>query len=386
MTPRPAGPAPEELGRLRWERLKQRWDVRAAAAAFVATFAALVLLLNLAHRPLHALVRATVLELTRENIDEDSGTTDSLVRAHLAGARTPGAGEVVLLGASYTASSFEPDPAQRVHRLLEERLERTLGRDWSCANLAHSGYDIWSSFYIARLLREERRPDVLVVSFDTFVHKARSLNLVLNTGPAIGRFSRSELSGVVPVQRQWLYRAEAPAVALARRLLPAFETLERARRVQEGIAPVLRSLARGAPTAWPDHLHPDGRRKSWRELPAARARLERIAAAGPLVERVDPRARQDLELLGRELARLQAAGTRVLALTLPKNPRIRWEFDEPSALLREWSARHGIEYREDWTSGLIGDEWFADTGHFFGPGCAVVADRIADWIESGEAR
>ena len=223
MSRRQISPAPEQMGRLRWEQLKERWDVGVAAAAFTVTFAALVLVLNLAHRPLHALVRSTVLEFTREDIDEDSGTTDSLVRAHLAGAREPGRREVVLLGASYTASSFETDPSQRVHRLLQERLERTTDQDWACVNLAHSGYDIWSAFYIARLLREGRRPDYLVVSFDTFVHKARSRNLVLNTGTAVDRFTREELSSVVSANRQLLYRAEAPAVALVRRLLPAFE-------------------------------------------------------------------------------------------------------------------------------------------------------------------
>ncbi|MBP7146424.1 MAG: hypothetical protein KBD01_02680 [Acidobacteria bacterium] len=382
---------PEQLGWLRWEALKRRVDVRLAAAAFAVTFLALAVAFNVAAPRLHDAVRSAVLALSHEDIDADSGSTDSLVRAHLARTARPGTREVVLLGASYTASSFETDPSRRLHRLLCARLEHTTGADWDCENLAHSGYDTWCNFYIARLLRERRRPDYLVVSFDTFVHKVRSRHLVLNTGDSVGLFTADELASVVPRNRQPLYRAEARGVAVVRAWAPAFETLERARRTEEGLAAAAGWLAsRVRDGRWDtpllDYVHPDGRRKSWREMRSALSRVERMKARPVRPDAIGPVVRDDMELLGRELAALEAAGTRVLVLTMPKNPQIVYEFEAHRAALEDWAVRYGIEFHDYWTSGIIPDRWFADTGHFFGEGCAIMADRIGGWIEQEEAR
>ena len=200
----------------------------------------------------------------------------------------------------------------------------------------------------------------------------------------MGLLSASELARVIPINRLPQFWGEARAKICFDKALPFIESIRRGRprSVVSGALRAVFRRARGEAGGipMPGTRHPDGRMKSWREMPEAQARLEALQTRPPQRPDLAPGWRTDLELLGRELAECQDDGIKVVALTMPKNPAIQHDFSVPAAYLSDWSRRYRIEFRDYWASGLIPEEDFVDTGHFVGKGAAIVADRLAGLV------
>ena len=386
---RRAGMSPDSTGKTRWEAVKAAIDTRIAALSFAVVLASSLIVLSAFQAQIDDAINGFVKRTTHEDVEEDSGANDALLRAYVASRPQPGTREIAIVGASYAAGFHEPDPSLRVYSVLQRRLVRETGAAWRVANLASPGYDGWSYFFMSRLLRLRRPPQVMIVSLDVLRPMGRNRHLVLNGGRHLAEFSAAELEPVVARNQQTLFRAEASLLERVRPHTGFLETLTHLRRLARAAAPLLRSVAgriTGRSLDARNELTPEGRRKSWREVPGARAQIEAMRHAPPRVETFGHDTREDLALLGAELAACRKAGIRVIVVVMPRNPAVPFDNRSVHDLLSEWAARHGLEFHDYSRSGIVPDRYFSDTGHFFGQGCAIVADELATLVLAGTTR
>jgi len=368
----PTGPRfavdPEEATRRFWRALASRVTPAPALWGFalVVVFASLVV--NVAHRPFERALRAANIAMRGVDVFEDVGPGAFLLRDFLVSRPEPGTREIAVLGGSLTATSAEPDPRRRLNQALAEALRARTGYAWRGVNLASNGYNEWSSFFVTRLLRRERRPDVLVVGLDVSGSSDANLGLALAAGTRLRCFSARELLPAIAANRQPLVRTEAAALEALDRSLPACAALARARprNLLNGVVTFAR---RGFRPAVPP------RAVCWRDAPVSRALVERLAAASPIP--LEMRLSDDLERLGAELACLSREGTRVLVITLPRNPVIPRDNRPADRELNAWAARHGLDLALYWESDLIPTGHFVDTEHFDGEGAGIFAAALA---------
>jgi hypothetical protein len=369
-----------ESGRERWKHLHAIIDIKVAAISFLVTMAVVVSVLAFANHAIDDAVRRLVLDVTHEDVAEDSGANDALLRAHIASHPDPEVQEIAIVGASYVATFYETDPSARMYRLLEKRLSADTGNNWHAVNLASPGYDVWSYFFMARLLRVRRPPQVLIVSLDALRPKGRNRHLVLNGGDALSQFSAEELADAVPRRQLALFRTEASLQERVRPYTRWLETLTGLRRLARAVEPLSRAVATritGRDLLNDNELTPDGHHKSWRERPAALARIQKMQRERPRLDRMDDQTVKDLDRLGRELAACRRSGIRVLVVTMPKNPAVPIDFAATHERLDRWAEQYGLEFHDYWNSGIVPDTDFADTGHFFGGGCRIMADELS---------
>jgi hypothetical protein len=377
-----------------WERVKQRVDVRVAAVVFFCALAAFVVLVQFNADALIQFYYDVNREVNFCDMTELNEYGDYVLQDYLAGERGDADVEAVILGASYTATSDDPRPEWRLHRCLERQMEQATGEDWEIANLASNGFCPWSFFYVTRLLRERRPPDVLVLGLDAVYVNERNRHLILAVGADPREVSFRELCGVLPVNQVPLYASEGnllnwlrshiayfKAFAYMQTSHPKWDTIERWLQFARG-----RLEGREVELALPGNRSPDGRHKSWSEIHESRVRLERLVEQGDNLSQLTPRRAANLELLGRELRQIQDEGTRVLIVTLPRNPLVPLDVGEIRGQVADWAARYGLEFHDYWTSGLIPDKYFKDTGHFFGEGCEIMAETIKDLLVAKEGR
>lgn len=379
----------EAGAQVHWERLKLRISVPAASTTFFVLALAAIVSLSLGSKWCREFYYAVNRAVNYSDMHELNEYGDYVLQEHLAGSPNSGR-ECVLLGASYTACSNDPDPRDRLQGPLGGDLEaRAPGPiPWEVTNLATNGYDTWSLFYVTRLLRMHRRPDVLIVSLDILRESDRSVHLFLDVPPSDAEFTKRELEPVVPLNNQLLYVSEARLQRVLRDHLPGFKAFaflstsypkkENIRRWLEFTAAYLQG--KQANLEPPANRHADGTHKSWQELPEARRIMERRIKTGSVIPQPSPAARHNLELLGTELAAIQAAGTQVIVVTMPRNPVVPLDPNGVDVVLDEWAERHGLEFHNYWTSGLIPTEDYVDTGHFLKGGSEIMAREIADLV------
>ena len=92
---------------------------------------------------------------------------------------------------------------------------------------------------------------------------------------------------------------------------------------------------------------------------------------------LEARASGDAE---REVERCREQGIRVILTSMPLNPAVPQYPGRLGEYVRESAARHGLEFHDYWTSGIVPTEYYFDNGHFFGEGCRIVADELAKLI------
>ncbi len=197
--PRPAPADPEEAAYRFWRGLASRVAPGPALWGFGLTLAAATILLNAWHGPFERVLRAANVAVRGVDVFADTGPGAFLLRDYLSERSLAGQPEVVVLGASLAATSAESDPRRRLDQALAQALSARSGRPWRGFNLASNDYNLWSSFFVTRLLRLERRPDVLVVSLDLFGPSKANTGLVLAAGSRLRHFSSAELLPAIPL-------------------------------------------------------------------------------------------------------------------------------------------------------------------------------------------
>ncbi len=367
---------PEEATHRFWRGLASWVEPRAALWGFASALVVLALVASAESGPLERALRAANLAERGIDVFQESSSGAYLLKDELSAAGEPERPEVALLGASLMAATGEPDPRRRLGPALSQALRSRSGRSWRVVDLASDGYDNWSSFFIARLLRLGRRPDVLVVGLDAFEPTGANGDLILAAGTHLREFSSAELLPALAFNRQPLYRGEAAATAWFNARLPFLEVLRRAR--PRGLLFGAVSLARRGfrPAAPP-------RPVSWERSPGVKALIAAIAAQGPVSPRIGATGLRSLDLLGAELARCRLAGIRVLVVTLPKNPVLAWNFAATDRALDEWAARYHLELDTYWDSAPVPTSHFVDNSHFDGEGARIMAGILAGRILEG---
>ena len=372
---------------MHWKRITRVADFRAAFAAFLIVALGAAVAANMNFVAVRSCCLAASAIAGNPGAFRENGPTDFLSNRYLEGKIETSSATVVILGASYTHTSADRDPRRRLAARLQKRLNaRSRGR-YRVMSFAEDGYTNWSNFYLARKLRLARQPDVLIVGLDAFSRKPRDKNLFLNSGGGWGIFSARELAPVVQQNRLLLFECESKASRWLMRIFPSLE-FARVAALGGGIRKLVIAAAeiiRGAPA---DEVVSGYKRPempaSWRKSKSAQMKIKAVNDAGGIKIDLDEDAREDLEHLGAELAECKKAGIKVLVLTMPKNPAVKYDFADAHEYLTGWAARYGIPFHDYWTSGIVPDEYYVDTGHFFGQGAVIMARETARLLEGGE--
>ena len=387
---RPAAPAPPTEGwELHWQALKRLLDVRllAATCAVCVVIAFAALALNVGE--VRAFYYDMNFEVNHRDLHELNSLGDIMLQDYLRDGNAADGRDCVIIGASIVATSYDIDPLKRLHRRLQAQLREQTAEDWQVTNLATNGAVTWSNFYIARLLRLERPPAVLIASLDATLPRDRNLHLVLDVGVRRGDLTVRELEPVLELNRQPLYVCEANLKKWLREhcaFFAAWNFASYSYPTRENIAAWLRFTAarlRGQPPpalALGGSYHADGTPKSWRELPESRARIEMYQRTGGHRESWNAAMPAEYEQLFAELARLQQQGTRVIVVSMPRNPACPQQLGPLPDFVRAACARYGLQFHDYWLSALIPDEYYVDQGHFFGAGNEIMAAELARLI------
>jgi hypothetical protein len=389
-----AATAKREGWELHWKRVQQRVDLRAAALAFLAVVALAAVGLGFGAQRIERFYYGMNIAVNHRDVRLDNMRDDRLLQAYLRGKPAPGVNECVLLGASLTATAHDRDPRQRLQGRLETKLEQLTKAKWQCTNLAADGAVTWTYFYNVRLLRLHRPPQVLVVGLDLNDPRDRNLRLLLNVGVAGHDLAPAELSFVAPYNRQLLYISEANAQRWLRDNTGLFKALSFATMCfpqRSGAKRWLRFLVsdvlgKPAPAASsPDGISAAGAPKSWREDPSNKARIEYFRANGGVPQPWDERMPAEYDLLFAELQRCQEAGIKVIALSMPRNPALPHLLGPMTDCVSQAAQRHHVAFHDYWLSGKIPEQYFLDSAHYFGQGCEIMANEIAQLITAPPA-
>jgi len=370
-----------------WERIRRTVNVRIAALVFALAVISVLCILNANEQTAREYCFKINKQINYRDLSELNEFGDFLLQDYLSGKSQPGDKELVILGASFAATSLDPQPSQRLHSTLERALFQQAGEQYSCVNLATPGYNNWSLMYVARLLRMRRPPHTMVVSLDAFPESDRNLHLLLNTGGGLGLLTSRELAAEVPLNRQLLATVEAKLLHGLETRVPfvsALNYLEHSYPKKDSFIPWLKltfpQLFGGKVESVPSGRHPDGTPKAWREIPEHVARIEFETQQGIRKREITAAAALDLELLGHELAQCQAQGINVLVVTMPRNLARPLDATEANAWLDDWAKHYGLEFHSYFTSGLIPDQYYHDSGHFFGQGNEIMGQELARLI------
>lgn len=393
----PAGAALELKGEgweLHWRRVKERVDLSAAALSFLAIVVLVGLGLSLGSQQVERFYYAMNIAVNHRDVRQLNLENDQLLQAYLRGKPELGVNECVIVGASITATAHDQDPRDRLQGRLQAKLDELTGKKWQCTNLATDSAVTWTYFYISRLLRLYRPPKVLVVSIDITYPRDRNPQLLLNLGVRDHDFTPAELLFAVPYNHQLLYVSEANAKKWLRDNTALFRALGFASfsyPMRRDVVPWLRFLASqvlgtpAPPMSYADTHTAAGIPKSWRESPGNKARLEYYRAHGGVPTYWDQQMPAEYELLFAELQRCQEAGIQVVVVSMPRNPAVSHQLGPMPECVSQTAARHAIAFHNYWLSGKIPDEYFIDTGHFFGRGCDIMAGEIAQLIVAAQS-
>jgi len=362
-----------------------------AAIVFVAVVAAACLILGASSNTIERFYYAMNIAVNHRDMRSLNGLGDFLAQDYLSGERVPDTLECVILGSSYTASSLDSDPSEKIEGRLSSKLSNLTGERWKCVNLATNGAVTWSYFYIARLLRKHRPPDVLVVSLDVPGRSDRNAAFVLDLGLKPGDMAASELAFAVPINRQPLYVSEANLKKWLRENTAFFKAWNYASfsyPTRENIRAwinyaVAFSKCETPLVAYPSSMHADGTPKSWKELPVNRARIEKMKREG-YEHGWNTLMQTEFELLFDELDQCRKEGIRVVVTSMPFNPEVPQRMAPLIEYVAESTARRGLAFHNYWVSGIIPTEYYVDNGHFFGEGCRIMADELAKIIVSSD--
>ncbi len=372
-----------------WERVRQHVDLRAAALCFTLIVVLAAAGLGFGAARIERFYYEMNTTVNHRDVRQLNLQDDELLQGYLRSAPTPGMNECVLVGASLTATAHDRNPAQRLHGQLQRQLEQRTGERWQCTNVATDSAVTWTYFYNARLLRLYRPPKVLIVGIDINAPRDRNSQLVLNVGVRGHDLTPAELSYAVPYNRQLLYVSEGNAKRWLRENTGVFRALHFAAfsyPKRRDILPWLRFLTSqitGAPALKAVSTGPavtSDTPQSWRDVPGNKARIEYYQAHGGVPQPWDARMAAEYELLFAELARCQAAGIRVIVVSMPRNPAVQHLIGPMQDCVTQAAARHQVEFHDYWLSEKIPDQYFLDFGHYFGRGTEIMAGEIAGLI------
>lgn len=370
-----------------WQIVKRIVDIRAAAYAFVTVLIAAAIFLGAYSNQIESYFRSMEAFVEHRDMCYFNTYGNFLLQDYLGEKRAGDTKECAILGASFIASTRESDTNKTINGQLRKRLSEITGDNWRCVTLAASAAVTWCYFYEARLLRKYHKPDVIIVSLDGQDARVRNMHLVLEAGVRNGDLTAKELSFALPYNQQPLYVTEANVKKWLRERFPLFESLNYisyAKPARTALKPWLvhlEALIKGAEPApiFDATYHTDGVSKSWREVPVNRKRIERLKKTGNRLY-WDEKLPAELDLLFGELAKCKEEGIKVIVTVTPLNPEVPQIPGKLGGYISHSAAKHGLKFHNYWQSGLVPADYYYDNGHFFGEGCRIFADELAQTV------
>ncbi|MCD6119664.1 hypothetical protein J7K50_07500 [bacterium] len=368
-----------------WERVKARVNVRLAAVVFCIVLVSAVIIIQVFAGAFIGFYYDVNREVNYKDMTALNDAGDLLLQDYLASEKEADAKECVIIGASYVAAGIDPLPGDRIQGKLERRLEEATGEEWSCTNLASDGLVTWCYFYLARILRLRKPPDLMIISIDTMYPNDRSGQLLLNVGASFKEITPLELRYAVPLNNVLLYVGEANYKKWLRDKIAFFKAInymswsypKRTNLKSWTVFLFARLFQREVSGLEPPaYINPNGTPKSWREIPGNKAVIDFFNRTGGMENELKGWMIEEFELLFTELVECEEAGIRVILVTMPRNPAMEHHLDEVQDYLSEATTRYNLQFRDYWPSGTIPEDCYYDYGHFIGAGNDIMAEEI----------